>query len=40
MKRIPYNKQYIDTTDKSFVLDALNSEKITTGNFTLKFEKK
>lgn len=38
MKKITYNKQYIDNFDKSEVFKSLGEEKITTGNSIIKFE--
>ena len=40
IKKIPYNKQYIDDKDEFSVLKALRSKLITTGNFVKKYEDK
>ncbi len=40
IKKIPYNRQYIDGKDNAEVLKALKSKLITTGNFVIKYEKK
>ena len=40
MKKIPYNKQYIDQDDIDAVVEALKSEFLTTGPQSEKFEKK
>ena len=40
MKIIPYGKQFIDNNDIKAVTGALKLEKITTGKFVEKFEKK
>ena len=39
-KIIPYGRQHIDKTDISHVISALSRDKLTTGELTLKFEKK
>ena len=39
-KIIPYGSQYIDTSDIKYVSTALSKNIITSGNTTLKFEKK
>ena len=40
IKKIPYNRQFIDSNDNAEVLKALKSELITTGNFVKKYEEK
>ena len=40
MKIIPYGKQFVDTNDINFVLKSLKEDKITTGPYVDKFEKK
>ena len=40
MKKIPYNKQYIDQDDIDAVVEALNSDFLTTGPQSEKFENK
>ena len=40
MKKIPYGKQFIDKSDKNYVLDSLSNQLITTGPLVKKFEKK
>ena len=40
IKKIPYNRQYIDKKDNLNVLRALKSKLITTGNFVKKYEEK
>ena len=40
MKKIPYNKQYIDSEDIKLVSTALKEELITTGKFVESFENK
>ena len=37
---IPYGRQYIDKKDLSAVQQSLRNEKITTGAYVEKFEKK
>jgi dTDP-4-amino-4,6-dideoxygalactose transaminase len=40
MKPIPYGRQYIDDLDIKSVKDSLKKEKITTGDYVSRFEKK
>ena len=40
MKKIPYNKQYIDSKDIELVSTALKGKLITTGKFVESFENK
>ena len=39
-KIIPYGRQHIEKSDIKDVASALTNEKLTTGELTLKFEKK
>ena len=40
MKKITYNKQYIDKKDLKIIIKALKNKLITSGNFVSLFEKK
>jgi dTDP-4-amino-4,6-dideoxygalactose transaminase len=40
MKKITYNKQYIDNKDVKIVVEALKSKHITSGSYVYSFEKK